>query len=236
MIFAAGLGTRLKPFTDFMPKALVPVAGKPLLEHVAVKLRDAGCEQIVVNVHHFPEQIIDFLDKNHNFDTDIRISDESDLLLDTGGGLRKAAHFFDDGKAFIVHNVDILSNLDLGALYKYHTAAQSLATIVASSRETQRYFLFDGRRRLRGWTNIRTGEVKPAGAINPNDYQKLAFAGIQVVSPNVFDLMGGFPETFSITDFYIKNAGNAEIRAYVPENFKMMDVGKTETLKQANVF
>ena len=128
MIFAAGLGTRLKPITDILPKALVPIAGKPLLEHVILKLKAVGFDEIIVNIHHFPNQIIEFLKANNNFGIRIEVSDERDELLDTGGGIRKAARFFDDGKPFLVHNVDILSNVDLKALYHQHIRNNSLAT------------------------------------------------------------------------------------------------------------
>ena len=138
MIFAAGLGTRLKPMTDTIPKALVPIAGKPLLEHVILRLKEAGFDELIVNVHHFPDQIIDFLRANNNFGIRIEISDERDVLLDTGGAIRKAAWFFDDGKPFLVHNVDILSNLNLGDLYHQHLTTNPLATLVVSERDTFR--------------------------------------------------------------------------------------------------
>ena len=147
MIFAAGLGTRLKPITDNLPKALVPIAGKPLLEHVILKLKTAGFDEIIINIHHFPDQIIDFMKANNNFGIRIEVSDERDELLDTGGGIRKVAWFFDDGKPFLVHNVDILSNIDLVELYNQHISTNSLATLVVSQRDTFRYLLFDKNRR-----------------------------------------------------------------------------------------
>ncbi len=143
MIFAAGLGTRLKPITDSIPKALVPINGKPLLQFVIEKLKMSGFDEIIVNVHHFPDQIIDFLNTNYNFGIHIEVSDERDLLLDTGGGIRKAQWFFDDGKPFLVHNVDILSNVDLKALYHQHLRTNCLATLVVSQRNTFRYLLFN---------------------------------------------------------------------------------------------
>ena len=143
MIFAAGLGTRLKPLTDSTPKALVAVAGKPLLEHVINKLKKAGFDEILINVHHFPDQIIDFVKEHHNFGIRIEFSDERHCLLDTGGGIRKASEFFNDGQPFLVHNVDILSNVDLEALYQFHLNEMPLATLVVSERETSRYLLFD---------------------------------------------------------------------------------------------
>lgn len=168
MIFAAGLGTRLRPLTDKMPKALVEVDGKPLIEHVIEKLRKSGFTSIVVNVHHFSNQIIDYLNAHH-FGVDIRISDETDKLLDTGGGLRKAAHLFNPDEQVLIHNVDILSNADLRTFYEqgplmtnYATGGKmkAAATLLVSWRKTKRYLLFDADMRLVGWTNIETGEVK----------------------------------------------------------------------------
>src|ERR1035437_4159057 len=180
MIFAAGLGTRLKPVTDNLPKALVPIAGKPLLEHIIEKLIISGFDEIIVNVHHFPDQIIDFLKANNNFSIRIEVSDERNLLLDTGGGIRKAAWFFDDEKPFLVHNVDIFSNVDLKVLYHQHLRTNSLATLVVSKRDTFRYLLFDDNLRFSGWINEKTGETKPAGFTKAELYHKLAFSGIQI--------------------------------------------------------
>jgi len=237
MIFAAGIGTRLKPLTDTMPKALVCVGGKPLLEHIILKLKLFGFNEIIINIHHFGEQIIDFLNKNNNFDIKIVISDERDSLLDTGGGLRKAAWFFDDNKPFLVHNVDIFSNVDLLKLYDNHLKNNTLATLVVGERETQRYFLFDKKNYLCGWTNIATGEVKPANLHYINNLQKLAFAGIQILSTDVFDLLEKVEQTkFSLTDFYLQNIENKCIKGYIPPDFKMLDIGKIDALKQAEIF
>ncbi len=168
MIFAAGLGTRLRPLTDKMPKALVEVDGKPLIEHVIEKLCKSGFTSIVVNVHHFSNQIIDYLNA-HDFGVDIRISDETDKLLDTGGGLRKASYLFNPDEQVLIHNVDILSNADLRTFYEqgplmtnYATGGnmKAAATLLVSWRKTKRYLLFDADMRLVGWTNIETGEVK----------------------------------------------------------------------------
>lgn len=150
MIFAAGLGTRLKPLTDHMPKALVPVAGRPMLEHVILKLKKAGFTELVINIHHFGEQIIDFLKANQNFGLTIHISDERDKLLDTGGGIKKAATFFTGTEPFLVHNVDILSNADLKEVYDFHRKSQNQATLLVSPRKTSRYLLFDTDNRLPG--------------------------------------------------------------------------------------
>ena len=148
MIFAAGLGTRLKPLTDHLPKALVPVAGKPMLEHVILKLKAAGFTEIVINIHHFGEQIIGFLQANQHFGLTIHISDEREQLLDTGGGIQKASTFFQGNEPFLVHNVDILSDTDLKTLYDYHVQSGNDATLLASQRKTSRYLLFDDTDRL----------------------------------------------------------------------------------------
>ncbi|MDD2416473.1 MAG: sugar phosphate nucleotidyltransferase, partial [Parabacteroides sp.] len=138
MIFAAGTGSRLKPFTDHTPKALIPVAGKPMLEHVILKLKEAGFDEIVVNVHHLGDQIIDFLTLNNNFGLEIHISDERDYLLETGGGIKHAARFLQGEEPFLVHNVDIVSNVNLKELYNHHLQTNPLATLLVSKRETSR--------------------------------------------------------------------------------------------------
>lgn len=236
MIFAAGLGTRLKPLTDNLPKALIPIAGKPLLEHVILKLKAAGFDEIIVNVHHFPELIIDFLKLNNNFGIRIVVSDEREKLLDTGGGILKAAWFFDDDKPFLVHNVDILSDVDLNTLYLEHQRTNALATLVVSKRDTFRYLLFDDKKRLCGWINEKTGETKPKDIADITGFNKLAFAGIQMLSPKVFDLMRGNKSKFSIMDFYLSNAQTQVINGFTPNDLRMLDVGKLNVLDEAERF
>jgi NDP-sugar pyrophosphorylase family protein len=187
-------------------------------------------------VHHFPDQIIEFLKANENFGIRIEVSDERDLLLDTGGGIRKAASFFDDGKPFLVHNVDILSNVDLTELYAQHLRTNSLATLVVSRRDTFRYLLFDDNLRLNGWINEKTGETKPVGLKKTACYNKLAFSGIQVLSPGVFELMRQFDAKFPIMDFYLSNAESQAISGFVPDNYSMLDVGKLNVLDEAERF
>ena len=236
MIFAAGLGTRLKPLTDHMPKALVPVAGKPMLEHVIGKLKSAGFDEIVINVHHFAHQIIDFLKAKDNFGIQIWISDESEELLDTGGGIKKAAPYFDE--PFLVHNADILSNIDLKAMYNYHLTSSNDATLLVSPRKTVRYLLFDEGNRLQGWVNKDTLQTKPEGLVyHPEVQKEYAFGGIHVISPTLFKYMGdGWTGKFSIMDFYLRTCHEAQLGGYVKEDLQLIDIGKPDTLAKAEDF
>lgn len=236
MIFAAGLGTRLKPLTDHMPKALVPVAGKPMLEHVIGKLKSAGFDEIVINVHHFAHQIIDFLKAKDNFGIQIWISDESEELLDTGGGIKKAAPYFDE--PFLVHNADILSNIDLKAMYNYHLTSSNDATLLVSPRKTVRYLLFDEGNRLQGWVNKDTLQTKPEGFVyHPEVQKEYAFGGIHVISPTLFKYMeDGWTGKFSIMDFYLKTCHEAQLGGYVKEDLQLIDIGKLDTLAKAEDF
>lgn len=240
MIFAAGLGSRLKPLTDTMPKALVPVAGCPMLEHVILKLKASGFTEIVINIHHFGEQIIDFLKTNNDFGLTIHISDERDRLLDTGGGIRKARLFFENsGEPFLVHNVDILSDMNLKELYDSHMQSGSVATLLASRRTTSRYLLFDTERKLRGWINKDTGQVKPEGFhYDESLYREYAFSGIHVFSPAVFRLMEAprWEDKFSIMDFYLATCGQTDYSGYLAEKLELIDIGKPETLARAEEF
>lgn len=233
MIFAAGLGTRLRPLTDTMPKALVPVDGKPLLHHLLTKLQQSGFTHVVVNVHHHAEQIKEYI-ATHNYDMKIDISDESEMLLDTGGGLRKAATLLAGDEPILVHNVDILSNLDLHKLMASHTP-ERLSTVVVSNRKTSRYLLFDDNNYMRGWTNITSGEVKPQN-LDTTGLHQTAFAGIHVVSPRIFELMQAYPEKFSIIDFYLQALQGNDIVGYTPHDFAMLDVGKVDVLSAAEEF
>ncbi|MBQ9678370.1 MAG: nucleotidyltransferase family protein [Prevotella sp.] len=235
MIFAAGLGTRLKPLTDTMPKALVPVGGQPLLYHVVMRLKDAGFERIVVNVHHFADQIIDYLHANGNFGLDIRISDERDRLLETGGGIKKAMPLFDAESPILIHNVDILSNLDLKSL------PMDAPLLVVSERQTKRYLLFDDDMRLQGWTNIETGELKGpvANSQQPSaisQLKRLAFSGIHVFHPSLAPLLDDWQERFPIMDFYLSACATHLIKGYEAPDLRLLDVGKLDTLDQAEKF
>lgn len=235
MIFAAGLGTRLKPLTDTMPKALVKVGGKTLLEHTVETLAGAGADKMVVNVHHFARQIKDFLHDSNNFGHDISISDESGMLLDTGGGLKKAQGMFRTDEPILIHNVDILSNVSLNDFYQDNIDAD--AALLVSGRKTKRYLLFDDEMRLVGWTNIETGEVRsPYPNLDVSGCRKLAFAGIHLFSPRLFPLMDVFPDKFGIMDFYLKVCDKVRIKGVEHKSLRLMDVGKADTINQAEDF
>lgn len=232
MIFAAGLGTRLRPLTNDKPKALVQVEGMPLLEILIRRLIWFGVDEIIVNVHHFSDQIISFLKANKNFNINIQVSDESELLLDTGGGLKKAAPFFDDNP-FLVINTDIISNLNLKAFYSYHLRNQGIATIATRNRSTSRYFLFNELQELVGWTNVKTKEIKTS---KPSHLQiKRAFSGIHIISPKLFEY---FPDEaiFSIVDVYLHAAKTESIYSFEHDEDLWIDVGKIPELEKAKTF
>mgnify|MGYP002498066840 FL=1 len=239
MIFAAGLGTRLRPLTDHTPKALVSVAGKPMLERVILRLKEAGFNDITVNIHHFGEQIIEFLRANNDFGITIHLSDERDMLLDTGGGIKKARPFLDGNEPFLVHNADILSDINLAELYRHHRESNAEATLLVSQRQTSRYLLLDDANRLHGWINKSTGEVKPAGFdYRETKYRELAFGGIHVISPSLFRLMddGQWDGKFSIIPFYLSACTKVHIQGYPLQGFRWFDIGKPETLAQAEEY
>ena len=258
MIFAAGLGTRLKPLTDTMPKALVRVGGEPLIKRVIMNLAAAGVDRIVVNVHHFAEQIIDYLKDNDNFGLDIRISDETAGLLETGGGIKKAAPLFDPAAPILIHNVDILSNVNLSEFYQIASRSEESeggsekrrvkseesnccgavdAVLLVSWRKTKRYLLFNDDMKLVGWTNIETGEVRsPYPDLYPKKCRMYAFAGIHALSPRLLKMMDEFPDRFGIIDFYLKACATHNIKGYVKDDLKLMDIGKLDTLAQAEEF
>lgn len=237
MIFAAGLGTRLKPLTDEMPKALVPVCGQPLLYHVLEKLKAAGADDVVVNVHHFPDMIRQWIE-HHDTGIKVSISDERDFLRETGGGIRYAEPLLKGSGGFLVHNVDILSNLDIPWMMS-QVHGTSLSTLVVSDRKTSRYLLFNEDMRMVGWTNVTTGEVRtPFKDLDVSKCRKLAFSGIHYISDQIFDLFEKkeVSDRFSITDFYIDVCAEYPIMGVVPEDFRMIDVGKLDTLAKAEEF
>ena len=237
LVFAAGLGTRLRPLTDTMPKAMVPVCGKPLLHHTISRLVAAGATEIVVNVHHFAEQIIDYV-AQHDWGIPVHISDERNLLLNTGGGLRQALTLFSPSDApILIHNVDILSNADLSALYHEALESQADALLVVSERKTQRYLLFDDSNRLMGWENIATQEVRsPYPALIPSNYRHFAFSGIHIVSPRLTTSLASYPEAFPIMDFYLNECQHFHFQAKIAQDLHLLDVGKLDTLSAAENF
>jgi NDP-sugar pyrophosphorylase family protein len=257
MILAAGLGTRLKPLTDTMPKALVPVNGTPLLDLNIRRLMGQGYDRFVVNIHHFAQQIVDYV-RQQDYAPLVHFSDETEQLLETGGGLKKAQGLFRDDEPILIHNVDILDNVDYEWFARQHQPDED-AVLLVSRRQTKRYLLFDNAMHLMGWKNIETGEVKSpfqwlreAEVTISDDLQvtitssawrgqggglyAFAFSGIHSFSPRLFALMDRFPDRFPIIDFYLSVCHRSPVVGLVKDNLRMMDVGKLETLDQAEAF
>ena len=273
MIFAAGLGTRLKPLTDTMPKALVPVCGKPLLWHVMTKLKASGINDVTINVHHFADMIVSYLESVDGLGMDVHISDERDMLLETGGGIRHAERYLcpaaghvagagsdeaghaggrngdsvpaglcgdserDEARAgrFLVHNVDILSDLDI-RWFESQVRPGAIATLLVSGRKTSRYLLFDDDMRLVGWINVSTGEVRtPYPALDVASCRMFAFSGIHILSDGIFPLFSseGIGERFPIMDFYLKAADRYPIYGVPATGLHLIDVGKPGSLAEA---
>ena len=235
LVFAAGLGTRLKPLTDSIPKALIPVNGTPLLKYVVLKLIAAGVSEIIINIHHKREQIINFVQAENQFGIRVEFSDETGQLLDTGGGLKFASWFFDEPSPFFVHNVDILSNVNLGDFYRFHQQSGALASLFVSKRQSERYLLFDGDNHLKAWINETSGEIKPF-PVEGLLLRKFAFNGVHVVSPQLFQCMNTWEGKFSVIDFYLSVAQQYRIAAYCPQDIETVDVGKRDSLEVANQF
>ena len=244
MIFAAGLGTRLRPYTDDRPKAMVEVDGRPMIAHQMEKLKRAGFRRVVINVHHFAEQIIDYVNANGGFGLDVAFSDERGQLLDTGGAIRKALPLFDSDSPVLIHNVDVFSNADLAALYKKHVADEAEASLLVSRRDTSRYLIFDAEDHLIAWKNMQTGEVRTAydsmrqsvECLEGDDeqYRFRAFSGIHVMSPTLFPLLEESGEVFSIINFYWQHSVQHRIRCVeAPNLFRWVDAGKPEALAKA---
>ena len=232
LIFAAGMGTRLKEHTSDRPKALVQLAGKPLLQHAIEKLMMHQITDITINVFHFADQIIAFLE-NHPFPgLQIHLSDERDELLDTGGGLKKAEIFLMGNEPILIYNVDVISNLDLNALENYHRVSGSLATLVVRQRDTARYLMFDHNLQLAGWKNFSNGETKICRQDTFANATPYAFSGIQIVQPEIFSLIsekGKFP----IMDLYLRLAGKEKVLGFIDTSTMWMDLGKPDQLPLA---
>lgn len=233
MILAAGLGTRLEHHTIERPKALVEVDGKPLLAYVLEKLVFSGFNEVVINVHHFADQIIKYLDEN-NFGAKIHISDESSRLLNTGGGILKAHPFLNGEEPFLVHNVDILSDIDLKKLVDYHISHNSFASLAVGNRKSSRHFLFDKNMRLAGWRNNLTDkEIVPVKSESP--LKGYAFAGIHVISPDFFQKIHN-KGAFSIVDAYLSLCSTNNIVGFDTSQNYVIDVGKPKNLEIAKEF
>jgi NDP-sugar pyrophosphorylase family protein len=235
MILAAGLGTRLRPLTNHRPKALVEVRGKTLLEITLARLRTFGISEVIVNVHHFAEMVIDYLKANHNFGMRIEISRE-DELLDTGGGLKKAAWFFLEdsaasGEPFVLHNVDVISTIDLARMVQSHNEREALATLAVQERKTSRYLLFDEQLRLCGRRAGRDGESEVVRACAR--MQALAFSGVHVISPRIFAMLTE-EGAFSIVPTYLRLAAQGEdILGFRADEYYWRDLGRAENVMQA---
>ena len=236
MILAAGLGTRLKPFTNDTPKALVPIMDKPAIEHVILKLKDQGFDEIIINVHHFADQIIDFIKSKNYFNIRIEFSDEREMLLDTGGAIKKASWFFDEDESILIHNADIISDVNLSAVYNNHIQNKAMATLVVNERETSRYLFFDHKNNLKGWINEKDGKTISSSDYNSLKHHKLAFFGIHVLSGKAISLMKSFPDKFSIINFYLSICDDNYVGAFIAKDNYMVDVGKLTSLNKAEEF
>jgi mannose-1-phosphate guanylyltransferase len=235
MILAAGIGTRLRPLTDDRPKALVEVNGRPMLEIALARLRSFGIEHVIINVHHFAGMVVDYLERNNNFGMDIQISRE-DVLLDTGGGLKNADWFFTKAaghsdEPFILHNVDVLSTIDLERMRQLHVQNEALATLAVQGRETSRYLLFDERQELCGRRS--GGDQAPELARPAREVKAWAFSGVHIISPRLFSLMTE-DGVFSIITSYLRLAAQGEkVVAFNADEYYWRDLGKPENINQA---
>ncbi len=229
-ILAAGMGTRLFPYTSDKPKALVELNGITLLERAIRKVNELNVSEIIVNIHHFGEQIVEFLEGKENFHLPIKISDERDQLLDTGGAILKARPILGESEPFLVYNVDILSSIDLNELSRYHSSRGGLATMAVRDRMTDRYMVFNPEMILSGWRNTKTGEEKLAR--NSIQLQNYAFSGIQIVEPKIFSLITEVGK-FSVIQLYLRLAGQHNIYGFFDQSSLWMDLGKPEQLAEA---
>lgn len=233
MVLAAGLGTRLRPLTNDRPKALVEVAGRTLLDHTLARLRHYGINDVIVNMHHFAEMVEGYLAANQNFGMHIAISDE-EFLLDTGGGLKQASWFFQDSDApFLLHNVDILSNIDLAAMLRHHIEHDALATLATQHRQTSRYLLFDQSGQLCGRQAGLSGE--PELVLEATHFEPQAFAGIHIISPRIFSRITE-QGAFSIIPAYLGLAAHGErIQSFNADAYQWRDLGTPQSIVQANL-
>jgi len=231
MIFAAGLGTRLRPITNDRPKALVELNGKSFLQRSIEFIQKFGYNDLIINIHHFGDKVLEHLEKHDNFGANITISDERDELLETGGGLKKASHFLEKSEHFLLFNVDILTDIDLEKLLSLHQKSQSIATLAVRQRTSSRYLLFNDKMQLDGWRNVKTGEYKFVSN-KPCRVSPYAFSGVHILSPKIFNHIKKDGK-FSIIDLYLKVAKIQKISAYDHSDSLWMDLGTHETLAKA---
>jgi len=231
MILAAGKGTRLRPLTDKIPKALLKVQNKTLLEYSISYLKHYGVNNIIINVHHFADQIINYLKENRNFGIDITISDERDLLMDTGGGLKKASWFFNDNQPFVLMAVDIITDLNLNRIIDHHKKSGSLVSLAVKDRESTRNLLFNDDFRLCGWRSNVTGETKFVGGYGKYSHS-IAFSGIHIISPEIFEHIEE-EGLFSIIDLYLQLAETQKITGFEHNHSIWMEFGRIHNLKAA---
>lgn len=234
MILSAGLGSRLKPWTDKHPKALAEVHGKSLLQRNIEYLQSYGIIEVVVNVHHFADQIVDAINMNDGWGSKVTISDETDEVLETGGGLLKAAEMLHDNNPIVLMNVDILTELNLEAMIGYHQEKKPLATLATTNRDTSRYFLFDEGNNLCGWRNVQTGEEKPVNSFTAGQKIQKAFSGIHIVEQRIFSLIRQRGK-FSMVEVYLDLMNENTIKSFDHTESRFIDVGKPDSIHKAEL-
>lgn len=234
IILAAGLGTRLRPLTNDRPKAMVEVAGAPMLQHLICKMKNAGFKHIVINVHYMAEQIIDFLQRNNSFGIRIDVSDERNMLLDTGGGIAHALRFFEDDMPVLVHNVDVISDVNLREIYSLSDGCDTL--LLVQKRTSSRMLYFDEKMALKGWMNMKSGEkMSPFNDFSPERFSPYAFSGIHVINKRIAQQMREKKGAFPLIPFYLNSANKADIRGVLfPQFCKWVDAGTPESLERAS--
>lgn len=231
MLLAAGFGTRLKPFTNTHPKALAVVNGKTLLQRNIEYLQGFDIYKVIVNVHHFAEQIISAIEQNKGWGSEITISDETDAILETGGGLKRAGWYFKDEDDFVLMNCDVLTDLSLNEMISFHKKNKPLATLATTNRESSRYFLFNDENILCGWKNVKTGEEKIIR--KEKNLNQKAFSGLHIINKGIFDLMNQKEIKFSMVDAYLSLCNRHEILSFDHSSTKFIDVGKPESIAMA---
>jgi NDP-sugar pyrophosphorylase family protein len=232
-ILAAGYGKRLAPITDTLPKALVPIQGMPMLEIIINRLRSFGIDEVVINVHHFAEKIMAYCESRNNFGISVQFSHETDYPLDTGGAIKKASHLLQGEEPILVHNVDILTDIDFSRLYNLYNEEEPDVVLAVQDRKTERYLLLDENNFLVGWINVKTNDVK-LSMLTDSKIESYAFSGIHLLSPKaIYQISTYEEEVFSITNYYLEKVEELSILGYPHNHTFFMDLGKLENLKFA---